>query len=281
MDLEEHLPGVKGDTHQFEQVIINLAANARDAMPDGGTLQIITQACDLDAPQARRRGLRGAGAYVLLSVRDSGHGMDEETRAQIFDPFFTTKEPGRGTGLGLSIAYSVVEGAGGAIQVEGLPSKGTNFDIWLPGVDRAFELEADAEPAPEPSGSGCVLVVEDDPSVRQLAVRILEQSGYEVIQAADGVEALELVRGFDRPIDALVTDVVMPRLGGAKLARRLRVDHPSLGLLFMSGYPDGRGEGQEGLPSDAAVVQKPFRSTALLAKLREALASMRGGERVP
>ena len=278
MDLDEHLPGVKGDTHQFEQVIINLAANARDAMPDGGTLQIITQTCDLDAPQARRRGLRGADTYVLFSVRDSGHGMDEETRAQIFDPFFTTKEPGRGTGLGLSIAYSVVDGAGGTIRVEGLPSKGTNFDIWLPVVDRAFELESDAEVEPELSGSGCVLVVEDDPSVRQLAVRILEESGYEVIHAADGVEALELARGFDRPIDALVTDVVMPRLGGGKLARRLRADRPNLALLFMSGYPDGRGEGHEGLPSDAAVVQKPFRSAALLAKLREVLDSVRGGE---
>jgi PAS domain S-box-containing protein len=271
LELEAELAGVKGDAHQFEQVVINLVANARDAMPDGGTLKISTSNQTLDASCAHRIGLLGAGHYAVLSVSDSGWGMDEDTRAQIFDPFFTTKEPGKGTGLGLSIAYSVVKQAGGAIHVDGGPSKGTTFDIWLPAVERAVVEEPAAERESEEPGSGCVLLVEDEPSLRRLACRILESNGYRVIEAADGAEALEVAAAFDDPIDALVTDVVMPRLGGIELARRLRRDRPEVGLLFMSGYPDDRARGAEGFPPGATVIEKPFRSNAFLAKLRAAL----------
>jgi PAS domain S-box-containing protein len=270
-DLDDDLQGVKGNPHQFEQVVINLAVNARDAMPDGGVLKISTRNRTLDAPHARRIGLRREGAYVLLSVSDSGHGMDADTRAQIFDPFFTTKEPGKGTGLGLSIAYSVVEQAGGVIQVEGGPSKGTSFDIWLPS---AVRTEAEAHPveaAGEKPAHGCVLLVEDEPALRRLASRMLEGQGYRVLEAADGGEALDLAAASSERIDALVTDVVMPRMGGVELARRLRAEHPALGLVFMSGYPEDRGRGAEGLPENAVLLEKPFRSDALLAKLREAL----------
>lgn len=277
LELDADLAGVKGDAHQFEQVVINLVANARDAMPDGGTLKIITSNETLDAPRALRAGLRCAGRYVLLSVRDSGQGMNEDTRAQIFDPFFTTKEPGKGTGLGLSIAYSVVEQAGGAIHVEGGLNKGTTFDIWLPVVERAVVDEPAAERESEEPGSGCILLVEDEPSLRRLAHRILDGSGYRVIEAADGAEALEVAAAFDEPIHALVTDVVMPRLGGIELARRLRRDRPRLGVLFMSGYPDDRGCDAEGMPADSIVIEKPFRSNAFLAKLRAVLSAADAG----
>ncbi|HEY5658252.1 MAG TPA: ATP-binding protein [Myxococcota bacterium] len=271
LDLERDLQGVKGDPHQFEQVVINLAANARDAMPDGGTLRITTRNVALDSSKARRIGLPCAGRYVLLCVSDSGHGMDEETRAQIFDPFFTTKEPGKGTGLGLSIAYSVVEQAGGAIRVEGEPTKGTTFELWLPSAEGLAAYEVAEEGSVEELGSGRVLLVEDEPALRRLARRILENAGYEVMEAADGAEALEAAAACQDRIDALVTDVVMPRLGGFELGRRLRTERPDLGILFMSGYPDDRGCGADGLPENAVVIEKPFRANHLLAKLREVL----------
>jgi len=270
-DLDPELQGVKGDPHQFEQVVINLAANARDAMPDGGTLRISTRNRTLDGPHARRVGLLSEGTYVVLTVSDSGHGMDADTRAQIFDPFFTTKDPGKGTGLGLSIAYSVVEQAGGVIQVEGGPSKGTSFDIWLPPAVRTEVASQPVEAPVETPAHGCVLLVEDEPALRRLASRMLERQGYRVLEASDGGEALALAEQSPDPIDALVTDVVMPRMGGVELARRLRAERPSLGLVFMSGYPEDRGRGAEGLPERAVLLEKPFRSDALLAKLREAL----------
>jgi CheY-like chemotaxis protein len=197
--------------------------------------------------------------------------MDEETRGQIFDPFFTTKEPGKGTGLGLSIAYSVVEQAGGAIRVEGGPSKGTTFELWLPTVEDELADDPSEDGGVEEPGSGCVLLVEDEPSLRRLARRILENGGYRVIEAADGAEALEVATACEERIDALVTDVVMPRLGGVELARRLRGERPEMRLLFMSGYSDDRGRGVNGLPEHVAVIEKPFRANRLLARLREVL----------
>ena len=277
LDLEPALQGVRGDTHQFEQVVINLAANARDAMPEGGALKITTRNAALDAAQVQRVGLPGAGHYVLLSVSDSGCGMDEETRAQIFDPFFTTKEPGKGTGLGLSIAYSVVEQAGGAIRVEGGPSKGTTFELWLPIAEEEVIDAFDEDGAAEEMGSGCVLLVEDEDSLRRLARRILENGGYRVIEAANGVQALEVAAACEGRIDALVTDIVMPRLGGVELARRLHGERPGMGLLFMSGYPDDRGCGPDGLPEGAAVIEKPFRASRLLARLHEVLEESSAG----
>jgi len=278
LDLDPAIGGVEGDVHQLEQVVVNLAANARDAMPDGGTLQISTREQVLDADRARGIGLPAAGSYVLLRVVDSGQGMDEQTRAQIFDPFFTTKEPGKGTGLGLSIAYSVVEQARGAIHVEGCAGKGTSFEIWLPRVcPRGAKVAGvtDEDPA---RGTGCILLVEDEPSVRRLTRRVLERHGYRVLEAEDGEAALSLCSSAEVEIDALVTDVVMPRVGGYELARLVRRDRPDVGLLFISGYPEPRGRGALGPPRGAPVLQKPFSADALLAKLRDVLAACRCGE---
>jgi PAS domain S-box-containing protein len=270
LDLAPELGGVVGDAHQFEQVVVNLAANARDAMPDGGTLQLATRDREVGAVEARRFGLQGPGSYVLLTVTDSGHGIDEQTRRQIFDPFFTTKDPGKGTGLGLSVAYSIVQAANGTIRVEGRPAKGTTFEIWLPLAAPEVHEQVVDESRPGPCGSGRVLLVEDEASVRRLTERILERSGYEVLTAVDGLDALEVLARDPAPIQALVTDVVMPRLGGVDLARRLRAVAPELAVLFISGYPDRRDRSSDALPPGTRLLQKPFSADALLANLKDA-----------
>jgi len=271
LELDPAIGGVEGDVQQLEQVVVNLAANARDAMPDGGTLRISTRHQTVDEDRARRLGLRAAGDYVRLRVVDSGHGMDEQTRAKIFDPFFTTKEPGRGTGLGLSIAYSVVEQARGAIHVEGSAGKGTSLEIWLPRAGTCGAQAAGASDGDPERGSGCILLVEDEPSVRKLTRRVLESHGYRVLEAEDGEAALRVWGASGDEIDALVTDVVMPRLGGFELARRVLGDRPEVGLLFISGYPEPEGRGAAGPPAGAPLLQKPFTSEALLGKLRDVL----------
>jgi PAS domain S-box-containing protein len=272
LELDPELGTVRGDPYQFEQVAVNLAANARDAMPDGGTLHITTRSSRLGADEARRVGLDRAGEYVQLEVRDQGHGLDEETRAHIFDPFFTTKDPGKGTGLGLSITYGVVEQAGGAIQVESEANKGTVFRIWIPCTGPRVERDESLDTDTLESGSGCVLLVEDERAVRRLMRRMLERDGYRVLEASDGVEALAVAEQQNAAIDALVTDVKMPRLGGHELATRLRALHPRLAILFMSGYPGGDEAALfGGQDAGLAVLQKPFASATLLSLLREAL----------
>jgi two-component system cell cycle sensor histidine kinase/response regulator CckA len=271
LDLAPDLPGIVGDPHQFEQVVVNLAANARDAMPDGGTLSIATGRCDLDAHQMARTGLP-PGGYVLLRVVDSGEGMDDATRTHIFEPFFTTKEPGKGTGLGLSIAYSVVEQAGGSIRVDGAPRKGTAFEILLPIARGTSHPGVPGDGVVPPRGSECVLVVEDEPSVLRLTRRILEQNGYRVLEAEDGEAALEVAAESETEIEVLLTDVVMPRLGGYELARRLRARLPNLAVVFMSGYPED-GRGGDALPEGALALNKPFTATGLLTRVREVLES--------
>lgn len=258
---------VAGDTHQFEQVVVNLAANARDAMPGGGQLQISTEVRQVATEEAARLRLSGAGAYVVLTAADSGEGMDERTRRRVFDPFFTTKEPGKGTGLGLSIAYSVVEQSGGAIEIVSDPGAGTSFLIWLPQSDEIDLDDAPTAPTRDNTGSECILFVEDEPAVRRLGRRILEQAGYQVIEAADGVEALEALQRETVAIGAIVSDVVMPRLSGAELARRVRTLRPELPILFVSGHPEDRGRPIELMDSD--LLRKPFEADDLLTRLRE------------
>jgi len=264
--LSDEAATVRGDAHQFEQVVVNLAANARDAMPDGGLLQIGTQVVHLDDVTARPLRLPGAGEYVVILATDSGHGMDQRTRRRIFDPFFTTKDPGKGTGLGLSIVYSVVEQSEGSIEIDSTPGHGSRFQIWLPRVSASEDVEpAPVEPASH-AGTECVLFVEDEPAVRRLGRRILERAGYRVIEANDGEAALSALARADEPVHAVVTDVVMPRLGGAELARRLRAAHPALPILFVSGYPDDPGRRLD-LPR-SEVLHKPYSADALLSRLR-------------
>jgi two-component system, cell cycle sensor histidine kinase and response regulator CckA len=263
---------VKADPAQVEQVIFNLAANARDAMPQGGRLVVAVADVELDEPAARAQGAAQPGAYSVLSVSDTGCGMDAETRAHIFEPFFTTKEQGKGTGLGLATVYGVVKQSGGFIRVDSEVGAGTTFEVYLP---RAVEGDA-AAPAragpsePLPRGAEVVLLVEDEEAVRRLTRELLEMQGYTVLEAAGGEEALRL-SAERQHIDLLLTDVVMPKLSGRELAERLSAERPQLKVLYFSGYTDDivvrRGLLERGL----AFIQKPFSQEALVCKVREVL----------
>jgi len=268
-DLADEPVWVRGDAHQFEQVLVNLAANARDAMPDGGSLDVRTEPCAIDDETARVLRLPGAGPYVLLAVSDSGEGMDARTRRRVFDPFFTTKEQGKGTGLGLSIVYSVIEQSEGSIEVDTAPGAGSCFRIWLPRAPRRTAARPDVDREPRRGGSERVLFVEDEPAVQRLGRRILEQAGYRVVVAEDGEAALEILEESPDSVDAVVTDVVMPRMGGAELARRARGLRHDLPILFVSGHPGDPGRRCE-LP-EADMLRKPYSAESLLGRLRALL----------
>jgi len=273
------LPGsdvgsVMADPGQIEQVIINLVVNARDAMPDGGTLTI-----DLSSREVPEDGLPAhgrrvpPGAYVALRIRDTGCGMDSATLARIFEPFFTTKGPGKGTGLGLSTVHGIVHQSGGYLAVESAPGRGTTFTIYLP------RLREQARAADSPKGSphdlvggtGTVLLVEDDEELRQLSSEILRASGYTVLETGDPLEALTISDRGDRAIDLLLTDMLMPAMRGPELAERLRAACPGLRVLFMSGYVDDRGGAPPAGGSGQAFLPKPFTPHDLTTKVREIL----------
>ncbi len=267
------LASVKADPVQIEQVILNLAANARDAMPRGGKLSVRTVNTTMDETEVAKRPPMSPGRYVLLSVRDTGQGMDEATKLHIFEPFFTTKELGKGTGLGLATVYGVVKQSGGFIWVDSAPGAGTTFEIYLP---QAVETPAKAEPEekeqPTPRGSETVLVVEDEAGVRELACQFLRVKGYSVLEAEGGPSALELVRGHSGIIHLLLTDMVMPKMNGAELAEHLVTLRPGIRIAFMSGYSEfSRGDLGKGFP-EAPVLQKPFSPATLVEIVREALA---------
>jgi|CXWL01.1.fsa_nt_gi PAS domain S-box-containing protein len=268
--LEPNLGSVRADAGQLEQVILNLAVNARDAMPNGGTLELRTSNLVLDAERARRfLGLR-PGDYVALEVVDSGEGISAEVREHIFEPFFTTKEVGRGTGLGLSMVYGIVRQSEGHIEVDSAPGAGTVFRIFLPRVHQVAETAADFQPVRRsPSGHETILVVEDEPAVQQLVRRILEDRGYRVIVAPHGAAALGACDHANR-IDLLLTDVVMPGLSGPELAEQLRARMGDLAVLFMSGYTESF-VGRRGVEDGSNFLQKPFTPEALAQRVREAL----------
>ena len=269
------LPRVRADVGQLEQVIVNLAVNARDAMPDGGTLTIrtgVAERTEADCFDNSDFDVR-PGRYVVVSVSDTGIGMDAATQARMFEPFFTTKGPGKGTGLGLATVYGIVQQSGGYIAVASEPGQGTTFHIHLPAVT---DLETSASGGTSgadatPDGSGTILLVEDEMPVRALARRVLEQAGYTVLEAEDGVEGSRVADQFAGHIDLLVTDVVMPNLGGRGLVERLRATRPNMAVLFISGYPDGEVE-RGGLTSDGAIyLEKPFSPRMLRDTVRQAL----------
>ncbi|MGD0427741.1 MAG: ATP-binding protein [Candidatus Acidiferrales bacterium] len=266
----ESLTRVKADPSQIEQVLVNLAVNAHDAMPKGGKLTITTQNVLLDAAYARSHPPTVAGRYVLLTVADTGCGMDEATKARVFEPFFTTKELGKGTGLGLATVYGVVKQSGGYIWVDSAPGQGTRFEIFLPQNQAAPQLPSEDEPAAKYSqGVGTVLLAEDEEAVRELACEFLRSSGYQVITGKDGLDALEKAEQDAGAIDVLVTDVVMPRMRGTELAQRLKRAHPRMKIVYMSGYLEHNSD--EGFVADSAHLQKPFSRGLLLKKMREAL----------
>jgi CheY-like chemotaxis protein len=263
---------VKVDRGQFEQVVINLALNARDAMPDGGRLIIETRNVDGGADGGPNEAELRPGRYVQVAVSDSGQGMDAETKANIFEPFFTTKERGKGTGLGLAMVYGFLTQSGGHVEVDSEPGRGTTFKIYLPWAEDAM-LSAKQAVATEtvPRGSETVLLVEDDEAVRKFAKSTLHSSGYAVLEARDGQDALRVADEHEGPIHLLLTDLVMPRMGGQQLTDILTQKRPETRTLFMSGYTDELRMHSPNPEPHPPLLHKPFSPGLLARKVREIL----------
>jgi hypothetical protein len=270
--LAPHLGKVRVDPGQVEQVLLNLAANARDAMPQGGKLTIETANVELGEPYALSHNGVTPGHYVLLAVSDIGTGIEADVLPHVFEPFFTTKAQGKGTGLGLSIVYSIVHQSGGHIWVYSEPGKGTTFKIYLPVAEQAEPVSQPAPVSvPTQQGSGIILLVEDQEAVREMLTKALTVRGYTVFDAAGGEEAIRLVAGHHGPIDLLITDVVMPQVSGRELAERLTAEHPGMRVLFMSGFAD-RAIVHHGMLSPGInYLQKPFPLSELARKVQEIL----------
>jgi two-component system cell cycle sensor histidine kinase/response regulator CckA len=265
------LSPVLADRGQLSQVIVNLAVNARDAMPYGGRLTIEARDAPLTEEYADSHLAVAPGPYVLLAVSDTGHGMSSEIKGHVFEPFFTTKPRGKGTGLGLSTVFGIVKQFGGHIFVYSEPGHGTTFKVYLPRAEGTVVAAPARGSGPGLGGTETILVVEDDPSIREVIRRFLEMSAYTVLEAATPGQALELAESYDRPIDLLLTDVVLPEMTGRELAERLLVQWPALPVVYMSGYADDAIVHQGRLEPDTQFLQKPFAPDALLRRLREVL----------
>jgi CheY-like chemotaxis protein len=270
------LGAIRADASQMEQIIMNLAVNSRDAMPNGGRLIIETSNAELDRTYNMTHPIVQSGRYVLLAVSDTGIGMDAETQAHIFEPFFTTKEPGKGTGLGLATVYGVVKQSGGFIWVYSEVGKGTSFKIYLPRVDQPEEKGSVPQVMTEaPRGTETILLAEDEQDVREVAREFLESGGYTVIEACDGADALRLVAERKAAIDLLVTDMVMPGMTGRELARRLQHHHAGIGVIYMSGYSEQTALESAQAEADMRLLTKPFSRGSILRAVREALSVSR------
>jgi two-component system, cell cycle sensor histidine kinase and response regulator CckA len=272
--LKEGLGQVKADPGQMEQVIMNLAVNARDAMPHGGKLTIETAHVELDEAYAHQHIGAKPGPYVMLDISDTGHGMDAKTRSHIFEPFFTTKESGKGTGLGLAMVHGIINQSDGYIWVYSEPNQGTTFKVYLPQVEVSIPSNNQPSQVPIPSsrGSETILLVEDEDSVRKLAHHILLNEGYRVLEAPNGEEALQVSEGYAGPIHLLLTDIVMPGgMSGRQLADCLSALRPQMKILYMSGYTDDAIVHHGVLDADLAFLQKPFTLNTLMYKVREVL----------
>ena len=264
---------VKIDAGQMEQIIINLAVNARDAMPGGGEMNIETMNVELDGAAIGTHPSIKPGSYVMMAMSDTGCGMDVDTQAHIFEPFFTTKGPGKGTGLGLATVYGIVEQSGGKIEVHSTLGKGTTFKIYLPRVEGEAELlESISSPNEALRGSETILLVEDEEMVRSLAQVILERNGYTVLAARNVSDALRMAEQGGRSIHLLLTDVVMPGMNGPALAERILAIQPATKVLYMSGYTDRDLSSAAAWESGPAILQKPFTPQTLSHKVHEMLA---------
>jgi two-component system cell cycle sensor histidine kinase/response regulator CckA len=273
--LDDSLGRVQADPGQIEQVLMNLAVNARDAMPRGGRLTIETANVDLDAAYARSRPGVKPGSHVMLAVSDTGHGMEQDVLAQVFEPFFTTKEAGKGTGLGLATVHGIVTQSAGHIFVYSEPKHGTTFKIYLPRVEGVEAVVKATPPEAPQRGSETILLVEDEESLRSLVRECLEASGYTVVEARHATHALEIAEAHSVHIHLLITDVVMPGMSGSELAARLLESHREMKVLYMSGYTDDAVVLHGVLAADAAFLQKPFTMDALARKVREVLGGSR------
>ena len=270
--LDPDLGPVQADPGQIEQVVMNLVVNSRDAMPRGGKLTLKTANISLKKASALRKLELAPGNYVILEVTDSGQGMDAATQARIFEPFFTTKELGRGTGLGLSTVYGIIKQSGGSIAVHSAVGHGTTLEVYLPQAQTASTAIAEVKPrARDLQGSETILVVEDEDMLRNLISRGLKLHGYTVLEAQHGGEAIALCKRYSGPIHLLLTDLLMPQIGGYDLADRLSPLRPDMEVIFMSGYTKNGNGQHEILESDIRFIQKPFRITALMEKVRQRL----------
>jgi signal transduction histidine kinase/ActR/RegA family two-component response regulator len=268
--LSEQIGRVRADPGQLEQVIMNLAVNARDALPGRGKVIIETQSCNLDESYATSHNEVAPGPYVQLAVTDTGCGMNSETLTQIFEPFFTTKEPGRGTGLGLATVYGIVKQSRGHITVYSEVGVGTTFKIYLPAVDKPA-LSPQVQPASAlPAGHGTVLLVEDEAPLRSLAAEALKRLGYEVLPAENGLEALVVADQHLGEINVVVTDIVMPRMGGPEMVEKLRRKRTGFSVIFMSGYTEAAVLENANIGKDAILLNKPFSTETLVRRMREA-----------
>jgi len=261
---------VRADAAHIEQVVMNLVVNARDAMPNGGQLAIQTRCVQTGDSELKLFSGPPLGRYLLLSVRDTGSGMDEATRRRIFEPFFTTKESGKGTGMGLATVSEIISGYEGQIAVESAPGRGTTFHVLLPSVARGLApWQVDSTPVAVPHGDETVLLVEDDDRVRLLVSRSLTARGYTVIAVDDPIQALELCKQKAAEIDLLIADVVLPHIKGPELASRVTALNPSARVLYVSGYGEEEVRRSELLRNGAAFLQKPFSTHDLARRVRE------------
>jgi CheY-like chemotaxis protein/anti-sigma regulatory factor (Ser/Thr protein kinase) len=276
-DAPADLWSAPGDPTQLHQVLLNLVVNARDAMPEGGSIGIETRNVEVDEAAAQELSGVAPGKYVTVTVTDEGIGMDAETRAQLFEPFFTTKETGKGTGLGLSTVYGIVKQSEGAITVTSEPGSGSSFRVFLPRAE-VPAIPIHALPV-SPSGvdpvvgraSETILLVEDEPTLRSMTRQVLEENGYNVLEAPNGLDAIALSEKHEGPLHAVLTDVMMPHMSGAELAERIRMAHLDVKIVFMSGYTDESVFGQMPPDPNVTFVQKPYTPKSLLRILRETL----------
>lgn len=273
-NLTPQVGAVKVDPGQLEQVVMNLAVNARDAMPQGGRLTLETADVEIDDAFVSRHPGSAAGPHVLLAVADTGSGMSPEVLARMFEPFFTTKPQGQGTGLGLSTVYGIVKQHGGYIAVESQPNRGTTFKICFPRVDAAAEETVEDKGSPRTTTArenGTILVVDDDRDVRELIREVLAPRGYTILEADSGSEALHVAEGHQGVIDLLLTDVVMPSTSGRELAERLAALRPETKVLYISGYTDDRLVHYGVLAERLQLLPKPFNPSQLILKIQAVL----------
>ena len=269
--MDQAVGNIRIDPTQLEQVLMNLSINARDAMPGGGKLIIRAVNTTVAVGNIPSDTTLTPGDYVILSVADTGTGMPPEVRSQIFEPFFTTKPSGKGTGLGLATCYGIVKSVGGDISLETAPGIGTTFNVYFPRAESSVEERQTERPTSPVGGSETVLVVEDEPLVRELSVNALRRNGYTVFEAENGTHALEVLEANGGKVHLLITDAVMPLMGGKDLIERVRVAYPEIKLILASGYSESGMSFQPALPVGVTFLQKPFSSAILLTTVREVI----------